>query len=129
MQVIQTRTNSVATTSPAETHEPPDGWLVRIRELVPTEAIAGYAIVAAFDVRAALPIAIMVGSLAIVLVLRRGSLDREPPPLQYIFSLAAFWAWTLAIRDPLAVTPPAIAAIACIVLPVLGSHLIDVVEN
>lgn len=129
MHVIKTRTNSVATTSPTETLAPPDGWLARTRKLVPAEVIAGYAVVAAFDVRFTLPIAIMGGSLAIVIILRRGSLDRDPPPLQYIFSLAAFWAWALAIRDPLGVTPPAIAALACIVLPVLGSYLIDVVEN
>ncbi|MEO8841601.1 MAG: hypothetical protein ABI704_08530 [Kofleriaceae bacterium] len=129
MHVIKTRTNSVATTSPAETLAPPDGWLARIRKLVPAEVIAGYAIVAAFDVRVALPIAIIAGALAIVYMLRRGSLDRDPPPLQYIFSLAAFWAWVLAIHDPLGVTPPTVAAIACIVLPVLGSYFIDLVEN
>jgi hypothetical protein len=129
MDVIKTRTNSAATTSPTELLDPPDGWLTRIRKIVPTEVIATYAVLAAFDVRVALPMAMMAGSLAIVFALRRGSLDRDPPPLQYVFSLLAFWAWAFAIRDPLDVTPPEVPALACIALPILGSYFIDVVEN
>jgi hypothetical protein len=68
-----------------------------------------------------------------VLALRNASKDRDAPPLQYIFSLLAFWAWAFAIRDPLVpfhhATPPWIPAFACVLVPLFGSYFIDVVEN
>ena len=139
MDVIKTKTNAPSTTSAVEV-QPVDGQYDRILKLVPAEVIAGYTALIAIigtistsSLEVALPVALVACTALTVLALRNASKDRDAPPLQYIFSLLAFWAWAFAIRDPLVpfhhATPPWIPAFACVLIPLFGSYFIDVVEN
>ena len=141
MQPIKTKTNGPKTAiADKVVTGDADGLFDRVLKLVPAEVIAGYtALLAIADgistssLKAALPVALLACTLLTVLALRNAGKERTPPPLQYVFSLLGFWAWAMAIRDPLVpfghTTPVWIPAFACVLIPLFGSYLIDVVEN
>ena len=117
-----------------------DGFFDRVLKLVPAEVIAGYTALLAIannittaSLKLALPIALLACTLLTVLALRSSGKERKPPPLQYVFSVLGFWAWAMAIRDPLVpfglATPVWIPAFACVLVPCFGSYLIGAVEN
>lgn len=142
MNVIKTRTNTPAITATTRgfAGEPDRAW-ERICKLVPAQVIAGYVVVLAIGDAAALslvpyalPIAMVVGCIVVVLGLRAASDEQgDVPGLQYYFSCATFVAFAFAIRDPLVMfglaTPAGIPALTCITIPVFGSYFIDVIEN
>lgn len=143
MDVINTRSNLPKTTSAIgdkAVASGTDDLFDRVLKLVPAQVVAGYtALIAIIDtistdsLKVAQPVALVACTILTVLALRDAGKTREPPHLQYLFSLLAFWAWAFAIRDPLVpfgfATPSWIPAFACVLVPLFGSYLIDVVDN
>ena len=118
----------------------PDDTLTRIVKLVPGEVIAGYTALLAVtasvqdsSVKWATPIAMVACTVVVWLSLRRAGRTHEPPvepqPAQYLFSTLAFWAWAMAIRDPLVgfgyFVPNWIPAFGCVLVPIFGAYVID----
>lgn len=142
MDVIKTRTNGPTVTAAAgdNSNRNTDGLFDRVLKLVPAEVIAGYTAlltivdtISTSSLKFALPVAVAACTALTLLALRNAGKSREPPRLQYVFSLLAFWTWAFAIRDPLVpfdrVTPSWIPAFGCVLVPLFGAYLIDVADN
>jgi hypothetical protein len=111
----------------------PDDSIARIVKMLPGEATAAYtAALALVPNEPYVPLVAFALCGAIVVFALQQSGRRHSPPVkpetkQYVFQIAAFAAWAVAIKDPFTLlhfeVPKGVSGLAVLFIPVVGAYL------